>query len=174
MRPLQPASGASSGARRWRLGVLVLLCVGCAIALGLSARRAGESTLRGDGVSWRPAAVVSGQAGPAAGVSTTPGRFGIAGAVGGLYPGASAQLVLTVTNPLHFAIVVTSISTTVGSPSAGCVASNLTVAAFSGQLTVAAGGSAQVSVPVALSHAAPDACQAAVFPLQYSGVAGMA
>jgi hypothetical protein len=103
--------------------------------------------------------------------SAPHGAFTIAGSIGGLWPGHSAPLVLTVYNPQPFTIDVRSISTVVGTPKTGCTASNLTVAGFAGRLYVPAGGMAHLSVPVALIHAAPDACQGAVFPLTYSGFA---
>jgi hypothetical protein len=134
-----------------------------AVLILLTAAHSSRATLRGSGASTAAAATAA-----------TPGTFRISGSVGGLYPGGSAQLVLTVANPQHFAIVVTSISTAVGSPTPGCAASFLHVAAFAGALTVGAESAAQVSVPVVLDHAAPDACQGAVFPLQYAGVAGRA
>ena len=99
------------------------------------------------------------------------GRFGISGSVTGLYPGASMPLVLTVSNHQEFAIVVDSITTSVGSPSPACASANLSVSQFTGNLAVPAEGTSNVTVTVTLSHAAPDACQGAVFPLQYSGTA---
>lgn len=163
MRRLRPALGVSRHARRARLGVLPTICGACVLTLALLGPRAGRSTIGGYGVSWRAAAAVSSAGGPAG--------FGIGGSVGGLYPGDSAQLVLTVTNPQHFAIAVTSITAAVGTPRAGCDATNLTVGAFSSNLTVPAGGHASVQVPVTLASAAPDSCQGAEFPLTYSGLA---
>lgn len=99
-------------------------------------------------------------------------RFSISGGVNGLYPGASLPLVLTITNPAAFPIVVTSVSTSVGSPAAtGCASTNLTVTQFSGRLSVPARSAATLTLTATLSHAAPDACQGAVFPLTYSGTA---
>jgi hypothetical protein len=126
-----------------------------------------QPVLRGAGVSWRPAASVSGLTA----TSASPGSFRISGSIGGLYPGDSAPLILTITNPQHFAIVVTSISTAVGDATASCPAQNLAVGGFSGQLDVPAGGSVNVSVPASLAHGAPDGCQGAVFPLTYGGMA---
>lgn len=97
--------------------------------------------------------------------------FTISGKVGGLYPGALRSLTLTVANHQPYAIVVTSLTTTVGAASAACGASNLTVPAFSGHLTVPANGQAKTTVQVKMAHAAPNACQHAVFPLRYSGQA---
>jgi len=113
-----------------------------------------------------------GSAGLAAAPSAAaPTTFGIAGSVGGLYPGDSAPLRLKLRNPYGFAIVVTSISTAVSSAGPKCVSGNLTVPAFTGQVKVPARGQAQTFVTVTLRHKAPDGCQGAVFPLSYSGIA---
>lgn len=125
-----------------------------------------------------PTVMIVGGAG-AASVSPTPatasagqtGRFGISGSVTGLYPGASLPLVLAVSNPHQFTILVNSITTSVGSPSAGCLSTNLKVTAFVGSLSVAPKGTSNVTLVATLSHSAPDACQGVVFPLQYSGTA---
>jgi hypothetical protein len=116
------------------------------------------------------AAVVSPSPSTAA-VSGQTGRFGISGSVTGLYPGASMPLVLTVSNHQEFTIVVTSITTSVGSPNQACVSADLSVSQFIGSLSVPAKGTSNVTVTVTLTHGAPDACQGAVFPLQYSGTA---
>jgi hypothetical protein len=109
---------------------------------------------------------------PVAPQTQTTGSFRIAGSVGGLYPGLSSPLVLTVNNPQAFTIVVTSITTTVTDASATCLAPNLSVSAFSGQLSVPGFGAAQTSVLASLAQSAPDACIGATFPLAYSGLAG--
>jgi hypothetical protein len=97
------------------------------------------------------------------------GSFGIAGSVKGLYPGLTKPLRLTLTNPQHFAIVVTSVTVAVGNASQGCKAANIAVTHFSGRRRVAAKGSARVKLEITLVHKAPDACQGAVFPLRYRG-----
>jgi hypothetical protein len=135
--------------------------VATAAALAAAAHGIPAGTLRGEGASWRPASAV---------VQSTSSGFKISGKLTGLYPGATRELVLVVHNPQMFPIVVTSITTTVASPSAGCQASNLVVTAFSGELPLRARTSAEVSVPVLMRHVAPDACQGAVFPLTYSGL----
>jgi hypothetical protein len=141
-------------------GVLASLAL-CAATVGaLLGNRAHAAVMHGVGSSGSP--VVQQEKDPR-------GTFRISGSVGGLYPGNTAKLVLTVTNPEAYAIVVETISTTVSSPGAGCGASYLVVTSFSGHLSVPAHGSASVSVPVTLGHAAPDACQGLVFPLQYTG-----
>lgn len=98
-------------------------------------------------------------------------RFSINGSVNGLYPGASLPLVLKVSNPLAFAIDVTSITTAVGTPNAGCAGTNLLVTPFAGDLPVPAKGTATATVSATLNHSTPDACQGVVFPLTYSGTA---
>lgn len=101
--------------------------------------------------------------------STGKGDFTILGSIGGLYPGETVPLTLTVTNLRTFNIQVTSIKASVGSASSSCKGSLLQVTGFSGSLAVPAGGSASTSVQVSLSHSAPDACQNALFPLSYVG-----
>jgi hypothetical protein len=100
-----------------------------------------------------------------------PNTFTISGSVAGLYPGLSRPLVLTVTNPKTFAIVVTSITTAVQDAGPACTTSSLSVGAFSGQLAVPGSGSATTAVVAGLSLTAPDACSGATFSLVYSGVA---
>jgi len=101
----------------------------------------------------------------------TKSSFTITGNAAGLYPGRTSPLVLTVHDPRPFAIVVTSVTTTANNASGTCPASNISVGAFSGQLLVPAGGSAQTSVSVSMAVSAPDACTGAVFPLDFSGTA---
>jgi hypothetical protein len=103
--------------------------------------------------------------------SSPNGGFGISGSVKGLYPGKVAPLALKVTNPQKFAITVTSLTVAVKSASATCTAANVTVTSFTGSLSVPALGTATATVQFTLLHSAPNACQGAVFPLQYSGQA---
>ncbi len=97
--------------------------------------------------------------------------FSIAGSVGSLFPGDTTVLKLKVSNPETVAIDVTSITTTVGDASVGCAAANVTVTAFSGDLVVPAGMVRKATVLVTMVHSAPDACQGAVFPFTYHGLA---
>jgi hypothetical protein len=110
-------------------------------------------------------------AGPSPAALSAAARFSITGQVSGLYPGRTAPLVLTVTNPLKFEIFVVSLSTTVGTASPGCAAGNLAVSSFSGHAGVPANGSATIAVSVTMTHSAPDGCQGVTFPLHYSGLA---
>jgi hypothetical protein len=98
-------------------------------------------------------------------------NFVITGNVEGLFPGASRSLVLSVSNPEPFTIVVTSITTTVGSPSLQCPGTLMTVTPFSGKRSVPAHGAGQVTVTASLHHSAPNACQGVTFPFHYSGLA---
>lgn len=100
--------------------------------------------------------------------------FKISGSASGLYPGKAVPLVLTVTNPLRFAITVTSLSVSVSSASRACVASDLKVPPFAGHLTVRARRSAHVTLHAAMIDGAPNACQHAHFPLRYRAVAARA
>jgi hypothetical protein len=151
-----------------QLVAALTVAAGCVAVLAFSGRHPAAAMLLGKGTSTHEARSVLGRKKSA---EPPPGRFTIGGSVGGLFPGASKQLVLHVANPQHFAIVVTRIQTTVESPSQSCSGSYFTVPAFAGQLRVPAEGHAEVTVTVTLSHAAPDACQGAVFPLRYSGSA---
>jgi hypothetical protein len=102
--------------------------------------------------------------------------FYLSGGLTGLYPGESANLVLTISNPQGFGITVQTINIWVNTPSAGgCAASNLSApASVTGlNIQIAAGGSVQYTVqqPVTLLAGAPDACQGVSFPLVYGGSA---
>ncbi len=101
---------------------------------------------------------------------TTPGL---------LYPGMTRCAVFSVHNNLNVPITVTSISmalTDFGLP-AVCVGSNLTIRAFSGSLTVPAGGDANTlgvaGVPVSLneSQTNQDACKNLTYHFRYWGTA---
>jgi hypothetical protein len=97
--------------------------------------------------------------------------FTVSGSVAGLFPGAHRDLVLTITNALPFAISVTRVSVRVGDAGAACGATNLAVSGFTGSRRVPAHGTATVSLPVTMSHAAGDGCQGAHFPLSYQATA---
>ena len=94
--------------------------------------------------------------------------FSISGSASGLYPGETAPLTLTVTNPQPFNIQVNSIKTTVGAASASCKGSLLAVGGLSGVLMVPADGTATTAVQTTFSHTAPDACQGVLFPLSFT------
>jgi hypothetical protein len=173
MREIRSGPGKLRRVRHW---LLPLAGAVLALALALPGRPVHGSAIRGFGTSWQPVSDViaadhgtprrrrgSHKPGPR-------GTFRIGGSIGGLYPGVVTHLVLSVVNPQRYALVITSISTTVGTPKTGCSATNLSVGSFSGHVKVKAHRSVQVAVQVSLAHAAPDACQGALFPLQYSGL----
>lgn len=148
------------------LAVMALIVAFAALAWHHSPPASGDTiALSGNGTA-APSPSQPGVTLPAA-----AGSFRISGNVAGLYPGAHFPLVLTVTNPEHFAIVVTTLSVAVGNAKPGCGAANLTATSFSGHLPVPASGTAATKVKVTLAHSAPNACQGAVFPLRYTGVA---
>jgi len=170
------APGSRRRARRAAapFGLIVLLGVPAIVAAGGSGGpRPGHHALTGFGSSGLRSHP-GGEGASAAPRTPATGAFTIAGTVGGLYPGFTGPLVLTVANPQAFTIVVSSITTSVTDATATCLASNLSVGAFSGQLSVPAFGSAQTSVPAGLAPSAPDACIGATFPLSYSGLASRA
>lgn len=100
-----------------------------------------------------------------------PRSFTIVGNAVGLYPGGTVQLPLTFTNPNQNDIRVTSVTVSVtGSSRPSCGASNLRTSSYSGPGFVVPGnGSGSISLPLTMSHAAPDACQNVTFTLSYGG-----
>ncbi len=166
-----------------RLGgaaVALLALVGLVVMVAASASASGSGSGRGShllvghGRSDEPIPPVPGTApaGPGTGsVGAASRSFSIAGTVAGLYPGGARLLVLTVINPQRYAITVASISITAGSASSSCPAADVSVSAFAGHLPVGAGRTASTTVTMTMRHSAPDSCQAAVFPLNYRGLA---
>ena len=112
-----------------------------------------------DGTAMSPAAisVAAGDRSP----------FRIVGGVAGLFPGATRPLTLTVDNPYARSITVVSLTTTVGPASTRCNSTNLAVSTFTGQLVVAAGRTAKLTVTATMPHSTGNGCQGAVFPLTY-------
>jgi hypothetical protein len=155
-------------------GAVVLTLVGAVIATCAALPHgtdAGASELVGFGSSVTQSAAAPGTLGvfdQSAG-STKP--FRIAGRITGLFPGKRALLTLTVTNPDGFAIKVTSIQTTVTSPSAHCAGANVIVSHFTGNAVVSARSSRKLAVQVTMRRGTPNACQGRVFPFHYRGVA---
>jgi hypothetical protein len=93
--------------------------------------------------------------------------FTLSGSVTGLYPGATRDLTVRITNPGNVALRVTSVRVTVRDASAACRASNLVAWSYSGRAYVARHGTASVTVPVRMVPTALDACQNATFPLVF-------
>lgn len=84
-----------------------------------------------------------------------------------LYPGATVTLPLTVRNSTRYALRLSNVRVTVRNPRRGCSRRYLKVKKLRTRAYVARGRSKKVKVRVTLSRAAPDACQAARFPLRY-------
>lgn len=147
---------------------VTVLCAGVVLAAYLQPGGAGHPptiSLVGTGI----AATAAG--GDSANAAAGHSGFGISGRVAGLYPGASLPLTLRIDNPNSFKIDVVSITTSIGDASAACLAANLTVSQFTGDILVPAHGSASEAVVAMLQHSAPNACQGAVFPLTYNATA---
>ena len=101
--------------------------------------------------------------------------FVIAGEVDGLFPGAETTLDARLTNPHPFPIRVISTSVIVLDASPGCPASMLQIGDSQMTIVVPAGGTGTVPLHVRMSRSAPDACQGATWPLEFTGTAvGMA
>lgn len=155
-------------ARRWvvrsRGRIAHTLAVAAAVVMTVAVTAATSS-------GRPPAATLVGFGGSGVTHASPRPAFTIDGDVDGLYPGASSQLQLSVTNNEPFAIVVVSIMTSVSDATSTCPASNLAVGSFIGHLSLRAGEQAVTTVAAVLRHGAPDACQGATFPLQYTGSA---
>ena len=113
---------------------------------------------------------------PKGGPPEDPGikQFYISGTIGGLAPGGSGNLTLTIQNPNNFVIYVQSLNATVtgvDSAHSGCPTSSVTVAPYQGSLPVAKNGSTTQTLSISMSAGAPDACQGAQYSLAYGGTA---
>jgi hypothetical protein len=91
-------------------------------------------------------------------------------AIGGLYPGASKPLVVTVKNLNAFTIKVAGVKAAVvaKTSTAGCPGSFLTATAAKKALTIAKKRSARATLTVTMKATAPDSCQGAKFTLKLS------
>jgi hypothetical protein len=98
-------------------------------------------------------------------------RFAIAGEVDGLYPGATATLDARLTNPYPFAIRVISATATAQDASVACPASMLVIGDAQAEVEIPARASGSVPLAVRMVRSAPDACQGAIWPLEFTGTA---
>jgi hypothetical protein len=167
------ATGVSITRRIAVLGALVVAGAGAAAVIGGNGESDG-SVLRGFGASdaSRPSGISS--LPPGVAEASVSQSFSISGSVEGLFPGETAPLVLTVTNPQTFSLTVTSIATTVKTSNSSCPSTYVKVTVFDGHLHVASGTSAQTTVLVTMKHGAPDACEGTHFPFRYAGLASAA
>lgn len=88
-----------------------------------------------------------------------------------LYPGVWTTLELTVVNPFTFAIVVDSVSVTVGSASPACTAGNVELGDPVVPLEIARDAGGVITVPIGLQIDAVDTCQGATFLISYTATA---
>jgi len=97
------------------------------------------------------------------------------GANADLYPGETDCLLYTVHNKLSVPITVKTIAATATgfTPSGKCNPSTVTVAPFSGNLTVTAGGTATVGEPITMktSGSSQNTCENGTFLFSYTGSA---
>lgn len=112
---------------------------------------------------------VSGSDGRA--VAAKRARFGVAGHVTGLYPGATKRLRLTLRNPNRFPITVRSVRTSVRSTAPACPARSIRVRPFKGSRRVGARSKAKVKVLVTMPPTVPQACAGHRYRLTYRGKA---
>jgi hypothetical protein len=84
-----------------------------------------------------------------------------------LYPGGTVKLPLTIRNRTRYSLLLSRVRVTVRNARAGCKRKYLKVAKFKTRTRIPKGRSKKVKVKLTLSRAAPDACQAARFPLTY-------
>lgn len=105
------------------------------------------------------------------GSSSAGSDFTIAGSATGLFPGIPGDLVLTVHNPKNVTIFVNTLDVAKGPAGGACSPSYLTVANFSGSLSVPANGTSTKSLPIELLPTAPNVCKDYVFALSYTGTA---
>ena len=97
--------------------------------------------------------------------------YTISGQVEGLFPGADATLDARVTNPHPVTIRVISTGVTVLDANPTCPASMLDVGGSGATFDVPPGGTMTVPLAVRMSRSAPDACQGATWPLEFTGTA---
>lgn len=97
--------------------------------------------------------------------------YTIVGEVDGLFPGADTTLDARVTNPHPFTIRVVSTNVTVLDANPACPASMLEIGDSRATFDVPPGGTGTVPMAVRMSLGAPDACQGATWPLEFTGTA---
>jgi hypothetical protein len=97
--------------------------------------------------------------------------FEISGEVNGLYPGANATLEARVTNPQPFTIRVTSVATAVENADPSCPGSMLEIGDVRAPVDVPSGATGSVPLAVHMDGSAPDACEGAIFTLEFVATA---
>jgi hypothetical protein len=150
---------------RW----LVVALVACGAVAGIRYSVGG----RGSAATAVLGANLAASNGNGNGNSNDPKSFSISGSVSGLYPGATKNLPVLITNQNNQDIKVTSVHISVtGSDMSGCGAGNLSATDYSGPaFIVAKDSSLTINLPVTMIHNAANSCQGATFALNYSGTA---
>lgn len=118
---------------------------------------------------------VSGSAPVSASTASVQGLQVTAGALSGLYPGGSVNVVLSVTNPNAFPVTVTAVAFASPTAVGSCAGSHLVLSDRTGlTAAVTAGGTSSITLTGAatLSTSAPDACQGVTFPSVTATVTG--
>ena len=115
------------------------------------------------GVAWGAQDVVLSTARPEG------GRLVVEGGISGIRAGEpSAPMRLTLRNPGDDARRVTRVTADAAATDPACPASYLTVGEWAGDVTVPAGGSTTVTVPVAVGAGLPARCAAVGWTLRYT------
>ncbi len=146
---------------RWQLALVAVVSI---------AGAAGAGAVLRPGASIDQAATLTAVHEPAAGAARYSFVMRAAG-VDDLYPGADRRLVLTMTNPYAFDLLVTDIHAELAATSnAGCdpVPANLELRDYTGELPlrVAAGSDHESgAVPLHMPNSVVDACQRATFTI---------
>jgi hypothetical protein len=163
-----------------------LLVGGAAVATSVLVGLSSSPTQAADPAKAPGPALGGGSAAMRSGPDTNPGHpIRLSGVVTGrITPGRPATLTVTVSNPNNQDVVVTSLTGSVTSVSsqvlAGrppCSATWFTVGTFAGARTIAAKGSAEVAVPVALTDLPAtnqDNCKGGTLQLAFTAQARQA
>lgn len=143
----------------------VLTATGAVLALALLGDASGT-------VGAVPTSATGNSPNKAFDITDTPGRSAV------LYPGARTVRWIRLSNPANFAISVTTVTATVGTPrtahgtpARNCPASSVTVGALGVPVTVPPNGSIDTTLPIRMAAGVSDDCKNLTFPLTYSGTA---
>lgn len=152
--------------RTARIGIAVAVGI-AAVAAGFVARIATNSNVAGNRIELELTGATKGTF-----VISSRQRALERGIMRGLFPGATEKLVLTISNPNSFRIVVRSITVDARDASASCGDHNLVTKDYIGPpVSIPRNGRARVSIPISMRPDANDSCQGATFPLVFGGTA---
>ena len=171
MRPLLRHGKEAVKKRPWvrrvaRVGIAALIGA-TAVAVGFVAQLATDSVVIGNSTELSLTGATKGTF-----IVSSRQRALEGGPLRGLFPGGSEKLVLKVTNPNSFRIVVRSITVDAEDAGDDCVASNLITRDYVGPpVGVPKNGIRRVSVEISMRRNSSDGCQGATFPLVFGGTA---